>query len=62
MKILVTSTLVLLGMYWLFDHYPPMPFNHEQLGLYFHTIHRIMGLIFFIVAGVVWFKWSSKEK
>jgi hypothetical protein len=26
--------LVLLGLYWLVDHYAPLPLNHELFGLY----------------------------
>jgi hypothetical protein len=57
MKIAIVSILVLLGIYWLFAHYSPIPFSHEQLGLYQHDIHRIVGVVFLIVATIVWFAW-----
>jgi hypothetical protein len=61
MKLAVVILLILLGIYWLVDHYPPMPFSHEQFGLYNHTIHRLMGIAFFIAAGVVYWKWQPKK-
>lgn len=60
MKIAVVSILVLLGLYWLLAHTAPWPLSHEQFGLYQHTLHRILGVIFLVVAGVVWFKWQPK--
>ncbi len=60
MKILVVVLLVLFGFYWLVDHTSPFPLNHESFGLYNHTIHRIIGIIFFIGAGFTWRKWKTK--
>ncbi len=62
MKKFVIGMLVVLGMYWLFNHYPPLPFNHEQLGMPFHTVHRILGVIFFVIAIILWKKWNPKKK
>ena len=62
MKIGLVSLLVILGLYWLLDHSAPLPFNHEQLGLYEHNIHRAMGVVFLVVAAGVWFKWHPKQK
>ncbi len=57
-KWLVVFVLLLLGIYWLFDHTAPMPLNHEQFGLYNHDIHRMIGIVFFLSAGLVWWKWK----
>ncbi len=59
MKILVVVLLVIFGLYWLIDHTAPLPFNHEQFGLFNHTIHRIVGVIFLIAAGLVVWKWKK---
>lgn len=61
MKILVIIALVLLGIYWLIDHTNPLPLNHEQFGLYDHTIHRIIGVIFLVTAGLVGLFWKTKQ-
>lgn len=58
MKMSVILLLVILGIYWLADHYAPLPFNHESLGLYQHDIHRGMGVVLLILAGLVWWKWN----
>jgi len=61
MKLFTIIILVLLGLYWLFDHTAPLPFNHEQFGLYQHNLHRILGIAFLIIAIVVWKKWTPKK-
>lgn len=61
MKMLVIIVLVVLGIYWLIAHTAPFPLNHEQFGLYQHTIHRILGVIFFIAAGLVGWEWKPKK-
>jgi hypothetical protein len=61
MKILVIILLLILGFYWLFGHRAPFPLNHEQFGLYQHNIHRVLGVVLLIVAGLVWWKWKAKE-
>ncbi len=61
MKMLVIVVLVVLGLYWLFDHTDPLPLNHEQFGLYEHTIHRIMGVAFLIAAGIVGWNWKAQK-
>ncbi len=53
LKTLVIIVLVILGFYWLIDHAAPLPLNHEQFGLYNHAIHRIIGIVLFIGAGIV---------
>ncbi len=60
-KIIVILILLLLAFYWLFDHYAPLPFNHESFGLYQHDIHRVLGVIFLIAAGLVAWKWKVKK-
>lgn len=55
-KILIVVLLVIFGLYWLVDHTSPLPLNHESFGLYNHTVHRIIGIAFFVAAGVVWWK------
>lgn len=59
MKKLIILLLVVLGIYWLVDHTAPIPLNHEQFGLYNHTTHRILGMVFFIAAGLAWWKWKN---
>ena len=61
-SIIAVIVLVIIGLYWLIDHTAPLPFNHEQLGLYQHNIHQIIGIVFLIVAGFVWWKWKEKQK
>jgi type IV secretory pathway VirB2 component (pilin) len=59
-SIIAVIVLVIVGLYWLIAHTAPLPFNHEQFGLYQHNIHRIIGVVFLIVAGLVWWKWKDK--
>lgn len=61
MKLLVIIVLVLFGLYWLVDHAPPLPFSHEQFGLYQHNIHRIMGVVLLAAAGLVAWLWKGKK-
>ncbi len=55
-KPIAVIVLVIIGLYWLINHTAPLPFNHEQFGLYYHNIHRIIGIAFLIAAGFVWRK------
>ncbi len=60
-KYLVFVVLLLLGVYMLTDHYPPLPLNHEQIGLGVnHMMHRIVGVIFLVSAVLVFWKWKAK--
>jgi hypothetical protein len=61
MKTLVIIILVAVGLYWLLDHYAPLPFNHEQFGLYSHSVHRIIGILFIISSGLVAWRWKPKK-
>ena len=49
--------LALLGLYFMFFHTAPFPFNHEAIGLPpYHTVHTIFGVALLIAAGFVWKK------
>jgi len=61
MKKSVVIVLVVLGLYWLFEHRPPLPLNHEQFGLYSHSIHRVIGVVLLIVAGLVGRFWQPQK-
>ncbi|OGD86564.1 hypothetical protein A2870_02095 [Candidatus Curtissbacteria bacterium RIFCSPHIGHO2_01_FULL_41_11] len=61
MKMLIIIILVILGLYWLIDHTAPLPLNHEQFGLYQHGVHRIVGVVFLVAAGLVWWMWKAKK-
>ncbi len=61
MKNLIIIILVLSGIYWLVDHYAPFPLNHESLGLYAHTIHRIVGVVLLAIAAFFGWKWKFKK-
>ncbi len=59
--IITVTVLVIIALYWLIDHTSPLPFNHEQFGLYYHNIHGIIGVVFLIAAGFVWWRWKEKR-
>ncbi len=61
MKNTILVILYLLALYWLFDHYSPLPLNHESLGLYAHNIHRIIGGVFLVLAVFFTWKWKFKN-
>lgn len=59
MKKYIIIVLVLLGIYFVFDHKDPFPLNHEAIGLGVnHTAHSIFGLVLFIAAGGIW--WTER--
>jgi len=60
-KMLTVIVLVLLGFYWLLDHAPPLPLNHEMFDLYNHDVHRAIGFVCFFAAALVAWKWKSKK-
>jgi len=62
MKKITIIVLVLLGVYWLADHYAPMPLNHESFGLYNHMIHRIIGVVCLVLAALFGWMWKSKKR
>ncbi len=60
-KYLVFGILLFLGVYMLTVHYPPLPFNHEQIGLGVnHMMHRIVGIVLLVAAILIFWKWKSK--
>ena len=61
MKTTLIILLIIVGLYWLVDHAAPMPLNHESFGLYEHTIHRVIGLVFLVAAGFFTWKWKFKK-
>ena len=62
MKNIIVVLLVVIGFYWLFDHYAPLPLNHESFHLYNHSIHRVTGVILLVVAGILAWKLPPKKK
>lgn len=61
MKMLIIIILVVMGFYWLIGHTSPFPLNHEQFGFYEHSLHRIIGVVFLIIAGLVVWLWKPKK-
>ncbi len=61
MKNIIIIVLVLLGLYWLADHYAPLPLNHESFGLYNHMIHRIIGVVLLALAAFFTWKWKFRK-
>lgn len=59
-KYLVVGIIISVGIYMLVVHYPPFPFNHEEIGLGFnHLMHRVVGIIFLAVAILIFWKWKN---
>ncbi len=61
MKNLIIIALLAVGIYWLVDHYSPLPLNHESLGLYNHGIHRIIGIVCLVLAGIFGWLWKFRK-
>lgn len=58
---ILSIVLVLAGLYMAFDHTPPLPLNHEAIGLgAMHAAHTIFGVIL-LIAGVVVF-WLGRRR
>ncbi len=56
-KYILFVILLLIGIYMLTDHYPPLPFNHEQMGLGAnHMAHRGVGILFILASIFVFWK------
>lgn len=56
-KMISVGVLVIVGLYFVFFHTSPFPFNHEAIGLPpFHTAHTIFGFVLLAVAGFVGMK------
>lgn len=62
MKNLIVIVLIILAAYWLFDHHAPLPLSHDSLGLYNHTIHRIIGVVLLVGAVLVAWFWKPKNQ
>jgi hypothetical protein len=62
MKKAIIIILVVVGLYWLFDHTSPLPLNHESLGLYEHSIHRVIGVVCLAIAAFFAWKWRAKTQ
>ena len=63
MKKFVILFLILLGLYFVFDHRYPLPFNHEQIGLGVnHFGHTIFGVVLVLIAVFIWLKEKNKSK
>ena len=60
-KKIIVVVLILLGLYFFFAHYPQFPLSHEELGLFNHDIHHIIGTGLITGAGVVWWFGRSKK-
>lgn len=46
--------LVIPGLYFLVFHKPPLPLNHEDVGIgNLHTVHDIIGIVLLALAGIV---------
>jgi membrane protease YdiL (CAAX protease family) len=53
--------VVLAGLYFVVWHTPPLPGNHEDVGLgKTHLAHDVIGVALLAVAGYVW--WSARKK
>lgn len=58
---LLFIVLVLAGLYMVLDHTPPLPLNHETIGLgTMHAAHTVFGAILLIAAVVVF--WLGRRR
>lgn len=63
MKQVIGIILTLAGLYFLLDHTPPFPLNHEVIGLGTnHLVHSLFGIILLVVAGYLWWKNKGSEE
>jgi hypothetical protein len=54
MKVLAV-VLIIAGLYLLLDHSPPLPLNHEDIGLgETHVAHAVFGVVALVGAVVLW--------
>lgn len=60
MKNITLLLLFLLGLYWLAYH-AGAPLSHESLGLYNHTVHRIIGVALLAIGAFLTWKWKFKK-
>ena len=60
MRILAV-VLLLAGLYMVFVHAPPLPLNHEAVGLgTTHDAHTMFGVILLVAAAVVF--WLGRRR
>lgn len=60
MRATVVVLLIVVGLYLLIDHKPPMPFNHEDMGLgKIHLAHNILGVV--ALAAAAFIVWRSRR-
>ena len=60
-KLVLVAVLIVAGLYFVIDHTPPLPLNHEAVGLGTnHMMHSAFGLVLLAVAGFVW--WRGRKK
>ena len=58
---ILSIVLVLAGLYMVFVHAPPLPLNHEAVGLgTMHDTHTMFGVILLIAAAVVF--WLGRRR
>mgnify|MGYP001580912369 CR=1 FL=1 len=60
-KLVLVAVLIVAGLYFVIDHTPPLPLNHEAVGLGTnHMMHNVFGVVLFVIAGLIW--WRGKKK
>ncbi len=58
----VVVILVILGLYLLLDHVPPLPLNHEDIGLGKEHIAHAVGGIVLLAGGVfLWRRGRTRQ-
>lgn len=54
-RLALIIVLVIVGLYFLIDHFPPLPFNHEDVGLgKLHVAHAAFGIVLIGGAFLLW--------
>ena len=62
-KLALISVLLIASLYLVFFHTPPLPLNHEAVGLGTnHLLHSIFGVILAIISGLLWFTGRKGKK
>jgi hypothetical protein len=58
---ILSVILVLAGLYLAVVHMPPLPLNHEEIGLgTMHQAHTIIGVVLIVAAAVVF--WLGRRR
>ncbi len=61
-KLALVAILFVAGLYFALDHRPPLPFNHEVVGLGAnHLMHTVFGIVLLAIIGVIWFMNMKKK-